>query len=173
MKEIYNIRFLKLFFIFLNLILLSVSCKKKNIKSLQKTDSPNKDFSELIFPDTIINNHLFGHFKYHHRLHDTIKNDPDDISIMKVYTRLTKERINLEKINIKECDSFLAMNYNLTDTLKATIYYPTKNLKGSYYLSAKVVVTSIPHYYGKKDSINQIMLIREFSFMKKDSIVIK
>ena len=152
---------------------MSISCKKRNIETIQKTDKPHKSFSKLIFPDTIINNHLFGHFKYHYKLHDTIKNDPDDTRIMKVYTKFTKERINPENINIKKCDSFFAMNYNLTDTLKAPIFYSMKNLKGPHYLSAKVVVTSIPQYYGKKDSTNQVMLIREFNIMKNDSIDIK
>ncbi len=172
MKKIYNINILKLFFVTLNLIFLSISCKKKDIEPLKRIDNSNKSFSELVFPDTIINNHLFGHFKYRFKLHDTIKNDPDDTRIMKVYTKFTKKRINPERINIKECDSFFAMNYNLIDTLKVPIFYSMKNLKGPYYLSGKVIVTSIPQYYGKKDSTNQIMLIREFSFMKNDSIII-
>lgn len=170
MNKNYNINKLKFLFLILNLGLIITSCRNKNIEPLK---NPNKSFSELVFPDTIINNHLFGHFKYHFKLHDTIKNDPDDTRIMKVYTKFTKNRINPDEINIKECDSFFAMNYNLIDTLKAPIFYSMKNLKGSYYLSAKVVVTSIPRYYGKKDSSNQIMLIRDFSFMKNDSIVIK
>ena len=163
---------LKYFFAFC-IILFFSSCNKinHNIGKNQMNDL-NEPYSSLVFPDSLINETLFGHFKYFYELSDTVRADLEDFRVMKIYAKLTKEKINPKTLNIRECDSFFAITNNFVDTLRTSIFLSTKGLKGAYFLSAKGVITSIPAHYGKIDSINQIMLIREFDFMKKDSIII-
>ena len=76
-------------------LILIYSCSSKNekTKTNQNTEK-SAQYSELIFPNKIVNNTMFGELKYYYELSDTVKTDKDDVRIMTVYARLSKNKID-------------------------------------------------------------------------------
>jgi hypothetical protein len=147
------------------------SCSSKNNR-IEKNSTSKKsiEYFKLNFPEKILKNALFGNLKYHYELSDSVKTDKDDIRIMTVYARLTENKIKPKNLNKIECDSFFAQVNNFKDTLESPIFFETTNKKGKYFLSGKVIIRSFPRYYGKLDSLNEKIIIREFNFEKSESI---
>ena len=157
--------------IFSLILICSCSSKNEKIKITLNTEK-SVEYSELIFPDKTLENTVIGKLNYYYKLSDTVKTDKEDIRIMTVYAKLSKNKINPKSLNKIECDSFFAQVNNFKDTLKSPIFFNTKNKKGEYFLSGKVIVRSFPRYYGKLDSLNEKVIIREFNFTKSESIII-
>ncbi|OCK42681.1 hypothetical protein BA195_13925 [Tenacibaculum soleae] len=166
-------KIIKHFYILISTVILTYSCISKNEKLKNSSNTENLiEYSELIFPNKTLENNLIGKLKYYYELSDTVKTDKEDIRIMTVYAKLSKNKIDPKKLNKIECDSFFSIVNNFKDTLNNPIFFNTENKKGKYFLSGKVIVRSFPRYYEKLDSLNAIIIIREFNFQKNEPIII-
>lgn len=154
--------------------LIILSCvQKKESKSNLENPKNTTEYFKLTFPDTILENSMFGKLEYFYELPDSVVTDKEDYSIMTVYAQLTKDERNPIRIKTKETDSFFAERKNFKDTLVSPIFFETKGLKGDYFLSGKAIIKSLPANNGRKDTLSDLtMYIREFDFVLPEPIKI-
>ncbi len=147
--------------------LIILSCvQEKESKSILKNPKKTTEYFKLNFPDTILENSMFGKLEYFYELPDSVIADKNDYRIMTVYAQLTKDERDPNKIKTKETDSFFAESKNFKDTLVSPIFFETKGLKGNYFLSGKAIIKSLPANNGRKDTLSDLtMYIREFDFV--------